>query len=147
MTSCSAAARFGHVVDTRKSVKRPHDVLGAAKIGDRLEKRDDDKLCMSVLVAKNALHEAAFLLKDKSFKKIADGFGMADDVLPDGPLAVGPAKIAGLVEDRKFARGPFGIDDAGHAQGTRVPQDAQKRLLLLFFIESAVVRHDAGCPE
>ena len=50
-------------------------------------------LHMGVRIAEHALHEPALLLQDERFEKIAHRFGVADDVLPDGALAVSLPKI------------------------------------------------------
>ena len=74
-------------------------MLCASEVADGLEKGNDDQLDMGVRIAEHALHEPALFLQDERFEKIAHRFGVADDVLPDGALAVSLPKIARGIED------------------------------------------------
>ena len=91
-------------MDARQRIEVAHDVLCAAKVGDGLEKGNDDQIGVRARIAEHALHEPALLLKNERFEKIADRFGVAGDVLPDGALAICPSKLASGIQDFKLAR-------------------------------------------
>ena len=99
-------ARVGDELgDSRQRIEVSHDRRGVAQILDGLEQRHDDQIRRDdagVARIERAVHHAAFLLQQQHFQKIADGLGVADDVMADRLVAVGLAHRGGLGEDRQF---------------------------------------------
>ena len=91
-----------------------------------------------------AAQQAHLLLQQQHFEQVADGFGVADDVVADRLGAVAGTHAQRSLEDRQFLLRMFRVAGADHAQRARVVQQLHQQLLLGGLVQAGVVRSDAG---
>jgi len=110
-----------------------------AQVGNRLEQGRDDQVQPRLRVAQRAAHQAAFFLQQQHLQQVADGFGVADDVVLQGLRAVASTGLGGGLENGQFLEGQLAVGGAGHAQGARLAQQAQQHGLAAVFVQRGVV--------
>ena len=133
--------------DAGQRIKFLHDRRGVAQILDRLKKRHDDEIgddALSVARIERAAHQAAFLLQQQRFEKVADRFSVADDVMAYRFIAIEPSHLERAFHDRQFARGAVAVCRARQAHRPRIVEQPQQQLLLFVFRERGVIVDDAG---
>ena len=90
------------------------------------------------------MHQPGFFLQQQHFKQVAHGFGMADDVVAYGLLAVTRQHVARALENRQLRLGQAGIHMVQHAQRPGVVQQALQHRAFGRLTEFRVAGLDAG---
>ena len=82
-------------------------------------------------------------MQQQHFEQIADGFGVADDVVANGFLAKALARRQGSLKNSQLTAGVVGVTGTHHAQRSCIIEQLEKQFAFGQFVQSRIGSLDA----
>ena len=140
-------ARAPHQIrDSGQGVELAHDRRRVAQVADGFEQWHDDQVRRGFCIERSG-QQSDFLLQQHHFEQVADGLGVADDVVTDGLRAELVAHPPGHFKNGKLVAAVLRINGPHDAQGPGVGQQFHQQNALVVLGQLAVTSLDPSGRE